>query len=149
MAHEPCLAVHDETTSAPAMMRNRAICRGYAEVATAEADSLSPVIVGTSWICTRRGAEFFSFFATKLTDGIPVRAKDFSQSEVEGPRMLPSRNASPGQRVHDPPWTHCEQLGISRSLIDRTSFNCAESRQMSMKRCWRTLPHDNGNCTQG
>ena len=31
------------------------------------------------------------FFDCRFTDGTPVLAKDFSQSCVEGPRMLPSR----------------------------------------------------------
>src|SRR5580692_1351634 len=116
-------------------------------------DSLLPVIAGTIWICTSFGApcgvEAFCFFASRLAEGMPVRANDFSQSAVEGPRIFPSRNASPGQRVQLEPWAHCEQLVMSRRRIDRTSFNCSESRQMSMKRCCLTLPQDSGNCTHG
>ena len=116
-------------------------------------DSLLPVIAGTIWICTSlgtsRGPEAFCFFASRLAEGTPVRAKDFSQSAVEGPRMFPSKNARPGQRVQLEPCAHCEQLDRSRSRIERTSFNCSESRQMSIKRCCRTLPQDRGNCTQG
>src|ERR1039458_2975887 len=113
------------------------------------ADNLLPVIAGTSWICTRRGTETFSFFASRLAEGMPVRAKDFSQSAVEGPRIFPSMNARPGQRVQVEPCAHWEQLERSRRRIERTSFNRAESRQMSMNRCCRTLPHDKGNCTHG
>ena len=112
-------------------------------------DNLLPVMAGTSWICTNRGGEAFSFFASRFFEGMPVRAKDFSQSAVEGPRIFPSMNANPGQRVQVEPCAHCEQLERSRRRIERTSFNCSELRQMSMKRCWRTLPHDRGNCTQG
>ena len=97
--------------------------------------NLLPVIAGTSWICTNRGAAAFSFLASKLTEGIPVRANDFSQSAVEGPRIFPSRNARPGQRVQVEPCAHCEQLDRSRKRIERTSFNCSEFRQMSMNRC--------------
>src|ERR1039458_4951444 len=127
------------------------VCVRYA-TALAEApmpDSLLPVIAGTIWICTRRGAEAVSFFANRLTEGMPVRAKDFSQSAVDGPRIFPSINARPGQRVQVEPCAHWEQLERSRRRIERTSFNCSEWRQMSMKRCWRTLPQDKGNCTQG
>src|SRR5580693_6833102 len=112
-------------------------------------ESRLPTMAGTIWICTKRGGEALSFLASKFTEGIPVRAKDFSQSAVEGPRMFPSMNARPGQRVQVEPCEHCEQLERSRSRIERTSFNCSELRQMSMKRCCRTLPQDKGNCTQG
>src|SRR5271155_431371 len=112
-------------------------------------DNLPPVIAGTIWICTNRGAEPLCFFASRFFEGIPVRANDFSQSAVEGPRIFPSMNASPGQRVQVEPCAHCEQLERSRSRIERTSFNCSESRQMSMNRCCRTFPQDKGNCTQG
>jgi len=98
-------------------------------------DNLLPVIAGTCWICTSRGTEGFCFFATRLAEGMPVRAKDFSQSAVEGPRIFPSMNARPGQRVQVEPCAHCEQLERSRRRIERTSFNCSELRQMSMKRC--------------
>src|ERR1700674_2519836 len=120
---------------------------------TPRLESLVPVIAGTIWICTRRGADFASFCASfcasRFTDGMPVRAKDFSQSAVEGPRMFPSMNAKPAQRVQVEPCAHCEQPERSRRRIERTSFNCSESRQMSMNRCWRTFPQDKGNCTQG
>jgi len=33
-----------------------------------------------------------------FADGTPVRANDFSQSCVEGPRMFPSIKANPGHR---------------------------------------------------
>src|SRR5438034_2731351 len=89
------------------------------------------------------------FFLSRLTDGIPVLAKDFSQSWIDGPRILPSIYASPGQREHEPEWTHCEHPSKSAMLMERTSWNCGESRQMSMNFCWRTLPVGNGNCTQG
>ena len=39
------------------------------------------------------------FLDSRLCDGIPVLAKDFSQSWEDGPRMLPSMYARPGQRV--------------------------------------------------
>jgi hypothetical protein len=68
---------------------------------------------------------------------MPVRAKDFSQSAVEDPRMFPSVRAKPGQRVQVEPCAHCEQPDRSFKRIDRTSFGCSESRQMSMKRCAR------------
>src|SRR5580693_100746 len=116
-------------------------------------ESLVPVIAGTIWICTRRAADFFSFCASccacRFTEGMPVRAKDFSQSAVEGPRMFPSMNAKPGHRVQVEPCAHCEQLDRLRNRMERTSFNCSELRQISMKGCCRTLPQDKGNCTQG
>src|SRR6202167_1781842 len=112
-------------------------------------ESLVPAIGGTSWICTSRGGEAFSFLASRFFEGMPVRAKDFSQSAVEGPRIFPSMKANPGQRVQVEPCAQPEQLERSRRRIARTSFNCSESRQMSMKRCCRTLPQDKGNCTQG
>jgi len=37
-----------------------------------------------------------------LAVGMSVRMKDFSQSAVLGPRMLPSIQARPGQRVQLP-----------------------------------------------
>src|ERR1700693_2066811 len=111
--------------------------------------SLLPVIAGTILICTTCSAATFSFFASKLVEGMPVRAKDFSQSAVEGPRIFPSRKARPGQRLQVDPCAHCEQLERSRKRIERTSFNCSEFRQMSMNRCCRTFPQDKGNCTQG
>src|SRR5208282_3206443 len=112
-------------------------------------DSRLPGMSGTIWICTNRGGRALSFLASRLAEGIPVRAKDFSQSAVEGPRMFPSMNARPGQREQLEPCAHCEQLDRSRSRIERTSFNCSESRQMSINRCCRTFPQDKGNCTQG
>ena len=41
-------------------------------------------------------------FRSMFAEGMPVRWKDFSQSAVDGPRMLPSMYASPGQRVQVP-----------------------------------------------
>src|SRR5258708_6759430 len=108
-----------------------------------------PVIAGTRSICTRREGEGCAFLDRRLTEGIPVRAKDFSQSWVDGPRIFPSMNANPGQRVQVEPCAHWEQLDRSRRRIERTSFNWAESRQMSMKRCCRTFPQERGNWTQG
>src|ERR1700735_347177 len=112
-------------------------------------ESRLPTMAGTIWICTKRGGYALSFFANKFTEGIPVRAKDFSQSAVEGPRMFPSMKARPGQRVQVEPCAHCEQPDRSFRRIERTSFNCSELRQISIKRSWRTLPQDKGNCTQG
>src|ERR1700691_1124535 len=112
-------------------------------------ESRLPTMAGTIWICTKRGGAVLSFLASKLTEGIPVRAKDFSQSAVEGPRMFPSMNARPGQRVQVEPCAHCEQPDKSFSRIERTSFNCSELRQMSTNRCCRTLPQVRGDWTQG
>src|SRR5580704_11784950 len=84
-----------------------------------------------------------------LAVGMLVRMKDFSQSAVLGPRMLPSIQARPGQRVQLP---RCEQeLQVVRCLprMARTSLNCGEFFQMSEKFCSRTLPQVSGNCTQG
>lgn len=80
--------------------------------------AVSPVI------CTRIG--IVAFLDLRFFDGTSVLAKDFWQSWIEGPRMFPSIFARPGQRVRDEPWTHLEQLGKSRSRIERTSFNCGE-----------------------
>src|SRR5258708_12354449 len=80
---------------------------------------------------------------------MPVRMKDFSQSAEDGPRMLPSMKASPGQRVQVP---RCEQeLQVERPLprMERTSLNCEEFFQMSEKDCCPRSPQGNGNCTQG
>jgi len=41
-------------------------------------------------ICTRGAPEAIPALRSMFADGIPVRRKDFSQSELEGPRMLPS-----------------------------------------------------------
>src|SRR5579862_5830349 len=71
------------------------------------ADAELPTAVGRVRICTKfEGREFApaSLLASMLADGTPVRAKDFSQSWVEGPRMLPSINARPGQRVQLETW---------------------------------------------
>jgi|SRR5579864_8152255 len=102
---------------------------------------------GTARICTRFSA--FRFFDNRLREGIPVRAKDFSQSCEEGPRMLPSTYASPGQRVQLPACVHWEQLGKSFNRIERTSLSWSDWRQISMKRCRLTLPLGSGNWTQG
>ncbi len=83
--------------------------------------------------------------AIMLADGIPVRAKDFSQSKEDGPRMLPSMNASPGQRVQLPRCAHVEQVGKSRARIERTSLIRFEWRQMSRNFSFLTLPQARGN----
>jgi hypothetical protein len=41
-------------------------------------------------ICTRGEGLAEGFLASMLAEGMPVRAKDFSQSKEDGPRMLPS-----------------------------------------------------------
>src|SRR5215467_9656660 len=71
-------------------------------------------------ICTRLALP--RLLASMLAEGMPVRAKDFSQSCDEGPRMFPSPNASPGQRVQLPTCVHAVQVGRSFMRIDRTSF---------------------------
>ncbi len=86
---------------------------------------------------------------SRFTDGIPVRARDFSQSCVEGPRILPSMYASPGQREQLLPCTQDEQPCSSAMVIARTSCNWGECRQISRKRVFLTLPLGSGNCTQG
>ena len=63
-----------------------------------------------------------AFFDNIFAEGTPVLANDFSQSWEEGPRMLPSIKASPGQRVQPPTWLHDEQVVRSFSRIERTSF---------------------------
>ncbi len=87
--------------------------------------------------------------ATMLAEGTPVRTKDFSQSAVEGPSMLPSMKASPGQRVQVLRCVHEEQVGKSRAWMERTWFSSGEFRQMSINFCRRRLPLGSGNCTQG
>jgi hypothetical protein len=67
-----------------------------------------------------------------LAEGMPVRTNAFSQSAVEGPRMLPSIKASPGQRVQEATCVHEEQVGKSRAVMERTSFNSDEFFQISM-----------------
>ena len=67
-----------------------------------------------------------TLLASMFADGIPVRANDFSQSCEEGPRMLPSKNASPGHRVQLPPCTHEEQVVKCLNRIERTSFIAPE-----------------------
>ena len=87
--------------------------------------------------------------ASMLAEGIPVRTNDFSQSAVDGPRMLPSMNASPGQCVQVATCEHDEHVGKSRAVMERTSFSWGEFFQMSMNFCRRKLPLGSGNCTQG
>ena len=53
-------------------------------------------LLARSWL------EESTALAIMFADGIPVRAKDLSQSREDGPRMLPSMKANPGQRVHVP-----------------------------------------------
>src|SRR5437879_11342408 len=65
-------------------------------------------------------------FLSRFSEGIPVRAKDFSQSWIDGPRILPSMYASPGQREHETEWTHFEHPCRSAMLMERTSWNCGE-----------------------
>src|SRR5215469_8859846 len=107
----------------------------------------TPAGVGIARICTSLAEA--CFFASMLADGTPVRANDFSQSCDDGPRMLPSMNASPGQRVQLPTCEHEEQVVRSLSRIERTSFIRSECRQISRNRCFRTFPVGSGNCTQG
>src|SRR5437879_12607367 len=96
-------------------------------------------------ICTRsRDARFF---ASILADGIPVRAKDFSQSCDDGPRVLPSINASPGHRVQLPTSEHEVQVVSSVSRLERTSLIRSAHRQMSTHRSFLTLPVGSANCT--
>src|SRR5215472_5799520 len=71
----------------------------------------SRVGTGRVRICTRLGLP--RFLASMLAEGMPVRAKDFSQSCDEGPRMFPSMNARPGQRVQLPTCVHEVQVGRS------------------------------------
>ena len=80
-----------------------------------------------------------------FADGIPVRAKDFSQSSEDGPRILPSMKARPGQREHDPTCEQEEHVGKSRARIERTSFSWGELFQMSKKVSFLTLPQGRGN----
>ena len=54
------------------------------------------------------------FLRSRFFEGTPVRANDFSQSWIDGPRMLPSRYARPGQRVQLLPCTQDE--------LDRPAF---------------------------
>ena len=71
-----------------------------------------------------------------FAEGIPVRAKDFSQSCEDGPRMFPSMKARPGHRVQPATCVHEVQVVRSFTRIERTSFISSEYRQMSMKRCF-------------
>ena len=101
--------------------------------------ALALASAGRARICTRFAAAR-CFLASMLAEGTPVRANDFSQSGVDGPRMLPSMKASPGQRVQ---LVTCEQeVQVLRSFtrMERTSFICSEWRQMSAKRWRRTFP---------
>jgi len=79
---------------------------------------------------------------------MPVRKKDFSQSADDGPRMLPSIKARPGQRVQVPRCAHEEQVGKSFPRMERASRSCDEFLQMLRKASLRTLPQGNGNCTR-
>ena len=60
---------------------------------------------------------------------------DFSQSADDGPRMLPSMYARPGQRVHVAMWPHDEQVCRSRMRMPRTSSSCGEWRQIVANDC--------------
>ena len=66
--------------------------------------AMGPAVAGNLWICTSPAK--LGFRESKLAEGIPVRAKDFSQSWEDGPRMFPSIKANPGHRVHVPPCEH-------------------------------------------
>ena len=68
----------------------------------------------------REGADAL---ASILAEGMPVRTNDFSQSAVDGPRILPSIQANPGQRVQEATWVQEEQVGRSRAVMERTSFS--------------------------
>ena len=59
--------------------------------------------------------------------------------------MFPSMYASPGHRLQLPMWVHWEQLGKSRAVIERTSFNWSEWRQISRNGVRRTFPLGSGN----
>src|SRR5712671_2694245 len=113
--------------------------------------AVAPARVGSARICTRLAAArvFACAFASMLADGTPVRANDRSQSEVDGPRMLPSMKARPGQREQFETWEQEVQVDRSFTRIARTSFISSEFCQMSMKRRVRTFPVGSGNCTQG
>ena len=100
-------------------------------------------------ICTSGPPAAIPALRSMFAEGMPVRWKDFSQSEVEGPRMLPSMYANPGQRVQVPACEHDEHTVKSFTLIERTSFICGERYQMSANFCRRKLPVGSGNCTQG
>src|SRR6202041_1315081 len=100
-------------------------------------------------ICTNPTTPPVGLLANKFFEGIPVRANDFSQSCIEGPRISPSINASPGHRVHPVICPQPEQVGKSRIRISRTSFIFSECCQISKNRCVRTFPVGKGNCTQG
>jgi hypothetical protein len=60
--------------------------RGEVTKVTNESD----VQPSMGWIWIRGPLEAIAALRSMLAEGIPVRWKDFSQSEVEGPRMLPS-----------------------------------------------------------
>src|SRR5256885_778370 len=98
-------------------------------------------------ICISAGA--FSNVLIMFADHMPVRANDFSQSADDGPRILPSMYAKPGQRVHPPTCPQPEQVVRSFNRIERTSFITGESFQIARKRSFRRLPVGSGNCTQG
>jgi hypothetical protein len=55
---------------------------------TAKEGYASQTIMGK--ICTSGPPAAMLAFRSMLAEGIPVRWNDFSQSELEGPRMLPS-----------------------------------------------------------
>jgi len=84
-----------------------------------------------------------------LLEKRPVRAKDFSQSAEDGPRMSPSMYARPGHRVHEPECTQDEQMGRSRKRIERTANKSGDLFQISAKLRCRILPVGSGNWTQG
>src|SRR5579863_1509653 len=114
--------------------------------------AVAPAMVGSARICTRLAAarDVLAFaFASMLAEGTPVRANERSQSCDDGPRILPSIKARPGQREQLETCVHEVQVLRSFTRIERTSFISSECRQMSMKRRVRTLPVGSGNWTQG
>jgi len=85
--------------------------------------AVAPARVGSARICTRLAAArvFACAFASMLADGTPVRANDRSQSEVDGPRMLPSMKARPGQREQFETWEQEVQVDRSFTRIARSN----------------------------
>jgi hypothetical protein len=56
------------------------------------------------------------FFDSQWTDGIRLRARDFSPSGDDGPRKFASIEANRGQRVQLEPCTHFAQLGRTPAM---------------------------------
>src|SRR5947199_8459649 len=87
------------------------------------------ILSGIRRICTNWPA--LCFLASILAEGTPVRANDFSQSCDEAPRILPSMNASPGQRVQLETCEHDVHVVSSFRRIARPSLVFAEVRHIS------------------